>query len=582
MTTRAAHTSVRSSVSVAIPSIRRRAKALSLVCCLVSGCGTTQPPRPTPLPQPAASEAREGLSAELSGLNTRARAGAVTEIIGGERVDDPYRALEQTTPDTEAWLAAQTARTEQALAKLRDPEAEARLKRLLEIGTLGEVEIAGKRVFFTLREAPRERPALYMLDTTAPIPAASELRAATPLIDPQTFGARAALDYMVPARAGRYVAFGISDNGDERATLRVYDVEQKRLLPDEIAHAKWSAVEWLNDDSGFYYRRYPKPGEARWNESEPDSYDAQLFVHRLGQPVDSDVLVFKGDKPVDFPAATLDDTGRYLLITNQRTWTASDVWLWDRGATASKRGFVPPADKLVPILRDTDKLANGVIVGGQLYLTTNLDAPKQRIIKVDAAHAADRAHWKVIVPESDATIESALVTQHFIVVHSIRHVQSRLELYDHEGAALGELVLPDIGSVAELSGAIEHDRIVFTWSSFLNAPQLFACDLTTRKLENLYQVEQDFRAQDYELKQVSVPSTDGTAINVFYTQKRGIVRDGKTPVLVYGYGGFDVSLLPSFSRSALYFLEQGGIYAQANLRGGGEFGESWHRAGMLK
>jgi len=557
-------------------------RATWLVCCLVWSCGTPQAPRPAHLPQPAPSEALEGLPAELSALNAEARSAAVTEIVGTEHVLDPYRALERDTTQTQTWLQAQSERTERALAAWRDPKAEARLKQLLEIGTLGEVGIAGERVFFMLREAPRERPALYVVNVAPGSAQPREpLRVDEPLIDPARFGERAAIDYFAPSRTGRYVAFGVSDNGDERATLRVYDVEQRRLLPDEITHAKWSAIEWWTDDSGFYYRRFPMPGEERWNEREPDSYDAHLFAHRLGSAPPTDALVFKGEKPVDYPSAALDDTGRYLLITNERSWTASDVWLWDRGARAAGRPVVPKREQLKPVITGTDKHSSGTVLGGQLFLRTNLDAPKQRLIKVETARAADRARWQTIVPESDATIEDVLITRRFIVVHRIRDVHSVLELYGHDGAVLGELALPGDGSVSALAGALDHDRIALVWSSFLHAPQLIHFDLGSRSSEVVYKVQQDFPAQDYVLEQTKVPSADGTPIPVYYMHRRGHVRDGKTPVLLTGYGGFDVSLLPAFSRSALYFLERGGIYAQANLRGGGEFGEAWHRAGML-
>jgi prolyl oligopeptidase len=515
----------------------------------------------------------------------------VTELVAGQQVADPYRSLESDTAETRAWLQAQTEHTERSLAAWRDPKAEERLKRLLEIGTLGEVAIVSgaktgeaarsRRIFFMLREAPRERPALYLYDLAAP-PNAAELRSAPPLVDPQSFGERAAIDYMVPSPSGRFVAFGVSENGDERATLHVYDVEQRRLLPEAIAHAKWSSLEWWNDDKGFFYTRYPKPGEERWNEREPDGYDSYLFAHRLGQPDTSDPLVFKGDRPIDFVSVSLDESDRYALIANTRSWTANDLWLWDRGAQPAQRQLAPNKAKLVTLAQGSDHRTQGVVQQGQLYLVTNEDAPKQRIVKVDLAHAADKGRWTTVVPESDAAIEGTAFTQHFIVVHRLRDVYSRLELYTLDGNLLGEIGLPGIGSVSELSGSKDHDGIAFVWSSLLHPPSLMHCDLSTRKPELLYQVQSDFASSDYELQQAAASSDDGTKINVFYAQRRGQKPDGQTPVLLSGYGGFDVSILPSFSRNALYFLERGGIYALANLRGGGEFGETWHRAGMLQ
>ncbi|MET0388064.1 MAG: hypothetical protein ABW321_18980, partial [Polyangiales bacterium] len=509
-------------------------RVASLVCCvvcvarLVCGCGTGQAPlassSPAHVPQPTAAEAREALPAELSRLNAEARAGAVNEQVAGLAVDDPYRSLESDTPQTQAWLKAQSDHTEQVLAAYRDPKAEERLTRLLEIGTLGEIDISSAaknpRVFFTLREHPRERPALYMIDLTAPLEA-GVLRAAPPLVDPKSFGERAAIDYMVPSHSGRYVALGVSDNGDERSTLRVFDVEQKKLLPDAIGHAKWSRVTWLDDDTGLFYTRYPKPGEPSWNEREPDGYNSWLYAHKLGQPVDSDPLVFKGDKPTDFVGATLDDTGRYAVLSNRRSWTANDLWLWDRGAPPAKRGLVPPANKLVPLVRDLDKRTFVDAKQGQLYLTTNIDAPKQRVVKVDIANAGDHTRWKTVIPEGDAAIEDVIVTEQFIVVHRLRDVQSRLELYSQEGELLGEIGLPGIGALSALTGSHGHDHIAFVWSSLLHAPALFTCDLDTRQVQPLYEVQHDFDSSSYELQQASVAAGDGPHLNRFLTRKKG-------------------------------------------------------------
>jgi prolyl oligopeptidase len=512
-------------------------------------------------------------------MNSELRRSGSADMLGGVRVEDPFRALERDDAATQAWLDAQSERTERALSALRDPQAEARLHALLSIGTIGEVALGGTRVFFSLREGARERPALYMLDSAQSqrAPVLSQ----APLIDPQQYGQRAAIDYMYPSRDGRFVAFGVSDNGDERSTLRVYDVDRHQALPDVIEHAKWSAVDWLNDGSGFYYRRYPQAGEADWNEQEPDSYFARLFVHRLGQPNSRDALIFAGDKPIDFPVPAVDETDRYVVITNERSWTATDVWLWDRGQAVASRAAAPKPAELVPVVRGEDNSSLGSVQRGQLYLLTNLDAPKKRVVRVPVDVAADRTRWQSIVPESGAAIEDAVFTKSFIVVHRIEDVRSKLEVFTLDGEARGEIALPGRGSLAALQGSATSDRVAFVWSSFLHAPTLFSFDLQTSQLEQLYQVQCDFDVSRYELQQQAVPSADGTPINVYYVQRRGVPRDGQTPVLLQGYGGFDVSLLPSFARNALYFLEQGGIYAQANLRGGGEYGESWHRAGML-
>jgi prolyl oligopeptidase len=555
----------------------KRATPIWLAAVWIVACSSTPaapvsrpPAQPAPPPVPAAEPN------QLARLNAELAKSGVEETVAGLQVSDPYRALEQDNERTRTWIEAQTQATEAALAKARDPKAEARLAELLSIGQLGSVQLAGDRVFFSLREGSRERPALFMHDRKATAAVAVD----KPIIDPLDYGPNAALDYAVASYDGAFVVFGISDSGDERATLRVYDVRGARVLPDTIEHAKWSSIDWLNDASGFYYTRYPKAGEADWNEQQPDSYFPRVFVHRLGADPATDPRIFSGDKAVDFPSTSLDETDRYVVINNHRTWTASDVWLWDRG-TGKQRALFPDAKTLAPIVRDRDNVTYGQVHRGQLYLVTNIDAPKKRVVRTTIAQASDPARWQTLIPESASTLEDVLFTRNFVVVHAIEDVRSKLRVFDLQGKPAGEIELPMPGRVAAMSGARDRDELAFVWSSFFHPPTLFVYDLKAKKLAELYRVHSDFDAAAYELVQRSVPSRDGTPINVYFGQHKGAVADAKTPVLIRGYGGFDISLLPEFTRSALYWLERGGIYAEANLRGGGEFGETWHRAGML-
>jgi prolyl oligopeptidase len=542
---------------------------------LLGACSPSS--RTLPQAHPAARSEARALPAALAAMNAERRRQGVQQSVAGLRIDDPYRALEHDGAQTQAWIAAQTERTEQALAALRDPAAEARLQALLSIGTFGEVAMGGSRVFFTLREAGRERPALYVMDSRAsPAAAVPSL----PIVDPTSYGPSAAIDYIFPSPDGHYVAFGSSDNGDERATLRIYDVDKARVLGEALAHAKWSSVSWLHDGSGFYYSRYPRAGEPDYDDKDQDSYFARLFLHRMDEPQASDRLVFSGKAGTDFPSATLDPSDRYLAITNYRSWTASDVWLWDRGREPA--AGVPTSADLQAVVHDEDKNSSALLRGGQLYLATNLEAPRKRIVRVDPAHAADRSRWQLIVPESSATLEDWTATDHSLVVHYIDDLRSRIQLFTLDGKPLGEVPLPTRGSVSELAASPTGERISFVFSSYFQPPTLYDYDLGSRALSCLHQVPNDVDTSRFELEQARVKSLDGTEINVDYAHLRGLARNGNNPVLLSGYGGFDVSLLPEFSRTAQYWMERGGIYAQANLRGGGEYGEAWHRAGMLE
>ncbi len=527
----------------------------------------------------ATSDPHAALPPALAQLNAERRRGAVHERVSGIEIDDPYRALESDTPETRRWIDAQTARTEQALATARDPAAEERLRKLLSIGTIGDVAVGGSRVFFTLREGERERPALYVVDQSKPATAAT---LGAPLVDPGSYGEHASLDFVDPSNDGRYVAFGISENGDERSVLRVYDVQEKQLLRDTIAHAKWASLSWLHDASGFYYTRYPSVGEPNYDAANEDSYYQRVFFHRLGGDPKRDELVFTGQEPTDFPAASVDETDRYVVFSNFRTWTASDMWLWDRGAKASTRHVAPNPTDLAAVITGADKLTSGCVRGGQLYLLTNLDAPHKRVLRVDPAHAGDRSAWQTMVPETQVSIEDAAFSTHALALQAIDDLHSELMLFSPNGKAVGNATLPTRGSVDALSVAPDGKKLAFVFSSFFYPPTLFSYDVETRALTQLYQVQNDLDTSSFVLERAQVPSADGTQVNVYYVHKQDLVRDGKTPVLLEGYGGFDVSLLPELHRSALYFVERGGIYAVANLRGGGEFGEAFHRAGMLE
>jgi prolyl oligopeptidase len=557
-------------------------RAITFFAILACACGSA-PASPASKPvetTPAATPAEPPPPQDpLVALNREAAKQGVTETVAGVKVEDPFRGLEEDSPSTHRWIDSQSRLTEAALAKARDPKAEARLAELLAIGTIGAIQLAGDRVFFMLREGSRERPALFVHDRAK----SATVTPDKPIVDPLDFGANAAIDYAVASEDGRYVAFGVSDSGDERSVLRVYDVDGGYLLSDWIDHAKWASIEWESSGQGFYYSRYPKQGEPDWNDKEPDSYFPRVFYHRVGTDPNTDPRLFASDKPVDFPSASLDETDRYLVINNYRTWTRSDVLLWDRGASAAARAQIPSdaAKAFAPVAVDRDNNTFGVVHRGQLYLTTNIDAPKKRVVRVAPAQASDPARWQTVIPESNATIDDIAFTKDHLVIHGIENVRSKLWLYDLHGKPQGEIQLPMAGSIAALNGARNRDEVAFVWSSSFHPPALFVYEIKARKLTELYQVRSSFDSSSYELLQQTVMSRDGTPINVYYGQRRGAPKTGDAPVLLNGYGGFDVSLLPDFTRSALYWLERGGIYAVANLRGGGEYGENWHRAGML-
>ena len=530
-------------------------------------------------------------------LNARARRGAVTETLNGQTVADPYRALEEDSPETQAWIQAQTERTERALARYDDPARDARIETLLSIGTIAGVQIGGtgtfdaQRIFYTKREGDAEQPVLYVRqgETTRP------------LIDPSQRGEHAAMDWYYASPGGRYLAFGISDAGDERSVLHVLDVDSGADSSDPIERTKWTSLSWLHDETGFYYTRYPAPTEPGYDAEHPDTYFPRVYFHRLGQPSASDPLVFGAEDGAHFPGADVGEDDRYVVLTTFRGWSASDVRVFDRGEDPRSRLAAPDADHpLRDVVVGEDHVTVGHVVRDQIMLYTNREAPRYRIAKVALGGALGPDAWTDVVAQGPGKIDGWQLSSGSLMLTLIDDVHSRIVRYDLEGEPLGEVALPARGSVSSASGTRRSDVFAFTFSSPMTPPSLYVVDLgapapgpsrstVTAPMPTpmptptlLDQVHTDLDTSAYVVEMVRVTSEDGTEIPLQLIHRRDMARDGNNPALLYGYGGFDVSLMPDFTRSALYWVERGGVYAIANLRGGGEFGEDWHRAGNLE
>ncbi|MDQ3032798.1 MAG: prolyl oligopeptidase family serine peptidase [Myxococcota bacterium] len=558
--------------------LRNALLALALSAC-GGGATTTTTTTTTTTPAARAGETSTTTMSPLQELNARAReAGAVTETLHGVAVEDPYRALESESAITTEWIETQSARSREALSAWTRPRMAEQIRAVLEIGTIGGGAVAGDVAIYSRRDPGREQPALYVHPVRGSR-AAGEPRI---LVDPQTYGERAALDWYELSPSGRLLAFGISENGDERSTLRVIEVATGRMLPDTIAHAKWSSIAWLQSEEGFYYRRYPREGEPDFDPAQQDSYHMRLFFHRLGTDPASDVLVFSPPEPTDFPSASVSDDDRWVVINNSRGWSQSDVFLLDRGRQARARVVAPDEQHpLTTIVAGLDNLTWARVHRGRMYLTTNLDAPRYRIATVDPSQAADRSAWVDLIPEGPNAIEAWTIAGDRIAVHVIDDIRSRVLVHRLDGRADGELELPGRGEIASFDGDPETGRLLVGFSSFVHAPAMHLWTARDRQLTQLAAVESPVDLSQYELTQERVPSRDGTPINVHLLHRRGLARDGSNPVLLTGYGGFNVSLLPGFQRNPLYWVDRGGVFAVANLRGGGELGEAWHRAGNL-
>ncbi len=497
----------------------------------------------------------------------KAKVDTVVETIHGHKIADPYRWLEDAnSPDSQEYVREEMAYTRSLLDPLpgRDRLHE-RLTQLLSIGTIGTPQIGGPYFFYTRREGTQNQPVLLVREGLH--------GKDRPLVDANQMSAdgTVALDWWFPSDDGKYVAYGTSSSGSENSTLYVIETSTGKLLPDTIPQARIAQVAWKKDNSGFYYGRNPKKGDVPEGD---DVYYLHIFYHQLGTDPAKDPLIWgEGRKKEEILVSQLpDDDDRWLLLTSyEGSAGKNELFLQDLKAGT------PP----VQLTSGKDFQYSGEIFQGKIYITTNEDAPHFRLFVVDAANPA-RANWKEIIPATDGILKGAGIVDGKIIAQYEKNASSQLKLFDLEGKALGDIELPGIGSIEALGGKWNRKEVLFGFQSFTVPPSVYQVELASRKTSLWDKVTTPgIDPSAYEVKQLWFTSKDGTKVPMFAFHKKGIKLDGKNPTMLTGYGGFNVSLTPSFSGARYLWLEYGGVYAVANLRGGSEFGEDWHRAGML-
>jgi len=490
--------------------------------------------------------------------------GDEVEILHGESIPDPYRWLEQgDDPRTQAWTASQNALTESLLAAVPGrARLRARLDELLSIGALSTPEPVAGRYFYQRRDGRQNQPVLYVREGRD-----GEDRI---LIDPNQLDAQGttALDWFYPSEDGRLLAYGLSENGSEQSLLHVLEVDSGAPLPDRIPRTRSADLAWLPDGSGFYYTRYPAGGEVPEGE---EHYHRSVFFHRLGTDSARDPLIFRPAEKEHWPGVGLSPDGRWLVIGVARTFDQTDLYLQDLVAGT------PP----VPVAKDVPATFDGEVVRGRLYLRTNLDAPTYRLYLVDPERPAREGWREIVPPRTDAVLDGFRVTGSTLALSYLERAASRLRLADLEGNGVREVALPTIGSLFGLSGEWDGDELYYGFTSYTVPPTVYRLALPAGTTELWRRVDADLDPSRYEVRQVGYPSRDGTEGTMFVVHRSGLPRDGTNPVYLSGYGGFNISMTPAFSRSLLLWLERGGVVAIPNIRGGGEYGEAWHQGGML-
>jgi prolyl oligopeptidase len=490
----------------------------------------------------------------------------VEESIQGHTIIDKYRWLEDSkSPETQAWVGEQLAYTRSILDVLPGRAAiETRLAQLLTIGNIGVPQIGGKYYFYTRREGMQNQPVLYVREGLE-----GKDRV---LVDANQMAADGtiALDWWYPSEDGKYVAYGTSPGGSELSTLHVTETATGQLLPDTIERTRAASLAWKLDNSGFYYTRYPKKGDVAEGQ---EMYNRHVFYHTLGSDPAKDPLIFgEGLKPDQWPNLNLSEDGRWLLINVSEGWSKSELYL------ADLKKETPP----VRITEGKEALYGADSLDGKIYITTNEDAARYRVLVADAENPM-RPNWKEIIPQNDAVLQGVGVLGRKLFAQYEHNATSQLMLFDLNGKKLEDIALPTIGSVFGSGGKWNRKEIFFGFQSFTVPPSIYR--FTQDEHRSSLWAKVDAPSIDpsvYEVHQEWCHSKDGTRVPMFIVHKKGLAKDGHNPTLLTGYGGFNVSLTPAFSRSAYLWLEHGGIYAVANLRGGAEFGEDWHRAGMLE
>ena len=505
-------------------------------------------------------------SSSTASTPPKAETKPVIDMFHGTKVLDNYRWLEDgKSPATQKWVEEEMSYTRGILDRLAGRDAiHKRLTELLSIGSVTPPAIAGRHYFYTKREGMQNQPVLYVREgLTGPDRV---------LVDANQLAADGtiALDWFQPSENGKYVAYGTSQSGSEMSTLHVIETKTGTVLPDTIERTRAASIAWKLDNTGFYYTRYPKKGDVPEGQ---EMYNRHVFYHELGDdPTQDDKPIFgEGRDAEDWPNVNLSNDGRWLLIQVSQGWTKSELFLMD-----VKKGTPPTR-----ITTGKNFLYGGEVYNDKIYITTNEDAPRYRVFVSDAGNY-DREAWKELIPQTDAVLQGAAVFGGKLFAQYEQNASSQLKLFDLDGKKLNDLVLPAIGTVFGTGGRWDRDEVFFGFQSFTFAPSIYRYDLKDGSTSLWTKVDApSIDPSAYDVNQEWFNSKDGTRVPMFVVHKRGIQRNGKNPTLLTAYGGFNVSLTPEFKRQQYLWLEHGGVYAVANLRGGAEFGEDWHRAGML-
>jgi prolyl oligopeptidase len=489
----------------------------------------------------------------------------VVENYHGTTVADPYRWMEEeNTADLNDWIERENDITQEYLTIPEREKIKSRLTALWNFPKYSVPSKRGERYFFSKNDGLQNQSVIYVqkqLHGDAKI-----------VIDPNTLSSdgTVALSNTSFSEDGSFFAYGISKSGSDWQEIKIKNLETEKEYSEILQWCKFASIAWKHDNSGFYYNRFPDPSTVGKGQ---ESFNNKVYWHKIGTPQSSDALVYERTdaKELSFSPSVTED-GKYVIL---------HVW---KGTDNENRIYYRDVESngaFIRLLDNGDASYNFITNDGTtFYFQTNLNAPKEKILAIDITKP-ERKHWKEIIPEQKEPIAfTAIVNNNFVVAY-LKDAHHLLKVFEMNGTYVEEIPLPVLGSIAGLSGKKEDKEMFFGYTSFLFPTTIYRYDFVKHSLAVFREPQLSFDASQYDTRQIFYYSKDGAKIPMFITHKKEITLDGSNPALLYGYGGFNVNITPSFSVSRFVWLEMGGVYAVANLRGGSEYGEDWHKAGML-
>ncbi len=484
----------------------------------------------------------------------------------GTKVADPYRWLEDPdSEETKAWVEEQNQITFSYLGEIPVREQiKQRLTQLWNYEKYGSPFKEGDRYFYFKNDGLQNQSVLYTLTSLDAEP--------TVLLDPNTLSedGTIALSGLSITEDGKLMAYGLSTSGSDWIEWKVRDVEAGNDLSDHLKWVKFSGTSWTHDGEGFFYSRYDEPNEA--TKLEDINYYQKLYYHKLGTPQSEDILIYhRPDQKEWMFGAGVTEDGRYLIISIDRGTDPKNLVLY--------KDLQTPDSPVVELISEFE--ANYSFIdndGSVFWFRTDLDAPRGRVIAIDSNNPA-RENWQEIIPQAAETLEGVGLLNNQFVADYLKDARSSIKIFNLDGSFIREVELPGIGSAGGFGGKRYDTETFYTFTSFTTPGTIYRYNMVSGESTLFRKPNVAFNPDEYETKQVFYSSKDGTQVPMFITHKKGLQLDGNNPTLLYGYGGFNVSLTPSFSVSRLVWMEMGGVYALPNLRGGGEYGEEWHQAG---